>query len=103
MLALVIEKVTNLSYQGHEKIVFKPLEMTNTYVFDYEKTNQLQHHLIGNFSKIGILVIWVFWNKNIYYTKRFINLIWEKFSEFFPANFCKKAFIGYSNEHKGKK
>jgi hypothetical protein len=32
------------------KNVFKPLGMTNTYVFDYEKTNQLQLHLIEGIS-----------------------------------------------------
>jgi hypothetical protein len=35
------------------KIVFKPLGMTNTYVFDYEKTNQLQLHLIEGISMVN--------------------------------------------------
>jgi CubicO group peptidase (beta-lactamase class C family) len=37
MLALVIEKVTNLSYQDAMKNCFQTIRMTNTYVFDYEK------------------------------------------------------------------
>jgi CubicO group peptidase (beta-lactamase class C family) len=41
MLALVIE-ITNLSYQDAMKNCFQTIRMTNTYVFDYEKTNQLQ-------------------------------------------------------------
>jgi CubicO group peptidase (beta-lactamase class C family) len=55
MLALVIEKNQFIISRCHEKIVFKPLGMTNTYVFDYEKTNQ-QLHLIEEFLyELGLL------------------------------------------------
>jgi hypothetical protein len=54
MLALVIEKITNLSYQDAMKK--QTIRMTNTYVFDYEKTNQLQLHLIGiSLVELGLL------------------------------------------------
>jgi CubicO group peptidase (beta-lactamase class C family) len=54
MLALVIEKVTNLSYQDAMKRLFKPLGMTNTYVFDYEKDKSTLSHLIENFSMVEL-------------------------------------------------
>jgi hypothetical protein len=38
------------------KIVFKPLGMTNTYVFDYEKDKSTATHLIeGIYGKLGLL------------------------------------------------
>jgi CubicO group peptidase (beta-lactamase class C family) len=43
-------KKNNLSYQdAMRKIVFKPLGMTNTYVFDYEKDKSTATHLIEEF------------------------------------------------------
>jgi hypothetical protein len=41
MLALVIEKITIYHIKMPENC-FQTIRMTNTYVFDYEKTNQLQ-------------------------------------------------------------
>ena len=38
MLALIIEKITKLTYkEAMREMIFKPLGMKNTYVFDYER------------------------------------------------------------------
>jgi hypothetical protein len=51
------------------KNCFQTIRMTNTYVFDYEKTNQLQLHLIEEFlyGKWDYLDA-IYGDKNIYST-----------------------------------
>jgi hypothetical protein len=44
--------------------------MTNTYVFDYEKTNQLQLHLIEGISLWWDYLDAIYGDKNIYSTPR---------------------------------
>jgi CubicO group peptidase (beta-lactamase class C family) len=108
MLALVIEKVTSLSYQdAMRKIVFKPLGMTNTYVFDYEKDKlTATPSYRRNFSMLN----WdyldaIYGDKNIYSTPRdllkFDN--GRNSSKFMDPKLLKEAYIPYSNEYKGTK
>ncbi|GIZ07556.1 serine hydrolase [Flavobacterium sp. UMI-01] len=107
ILALIIEKVTGQNYKEAMKtIIFKPLGMTNTYVFDYDKDRQTANPSYrGNFS----LYYWdyldaIYGDKNIYSTPR--DLL--KFDmgrndpEFFKTELLKKSFIPYSNEYKGQ-
>jgi hypothetical protein len=49
------------------KIVFKPLGMTNTYVFDYEKTNQPPSYRKFLYGKWDYLDA-IYGDKNIYST-----------------------------------
>ncbi|WP_159799041.1 serine hydrolase [Flavobacterium sp. MK4S-17] len=108
MLALVIEKITGNNYRdAMQKMLFEPLGMKNTYVFDYEK-----HKATASRSYKGNNVLYgfdflddVYGDKNIYSTPR--DLL-----KFDLANYCnnfldpdlvKKVFRGYSYEHKGVK
>ncbi|WP_339920382.1 serine hydrolase domain-containing protein [uncultured Flavobacterium sp.] len=107
MLALVIEKVTGLPYKkAMEQIIFKPLEMNDTYVFDYEKDKETATPSYkGNFSKVNLDYLdGIYGDKNIYSTPRDLLKfdMGRNSPEFFPAKLLQKAFIGYSNEHKGK-
>jgi len=108
MLALVIEKVTGMAYKdAMEKIIFKPLGMTNTYVFDYEKDKKTATPSYrGNFSLVNMDYLdAIYGDKNIYSTPR--DLL--KFDDgrnsanFLDPKLLKLAYIGYSNEHKGTK
>jgi CubicO group peptidase (beta-lactamase class C family) len=107
MLALVIEKVTGLPYKkAMEQIIFKPLEMNDTYVFDYEKDKETATPSYrGNFSKVNLDYLdGIYGDKNIYSTPRDLLKfdMGRNSPEFFPTRLLQKAFIGYSNEHKGK-
>lgn len=106
LLALIIEKVTGQKYKDAMKtIIFKPLGMNDSYVFDYDKDRQT-----ANPSYKGNLVLYgwdfldaIYGDKNVYSTPR--DLL--KFDmgrndlEFFNPALLKKAFTGYSNERQG--
>ncbi|MFQ3173858.1 MAG: CubicO group peptidase (beta-lactamase class C family) [Flavobacterium sp.] len=108
MLALVIEKITGMSYKdAMEKIIFKPLAMKNTYVFDYDKDKKTATASYrANFSLINMDYLdAIYGDKNIYSTPR--DLL--KFDDgrnspnFLDPKFLKLAYIPYSNEYKGTK
>ncbi|WP_175513984.1 serine hydrolase domain-containing protein [Flavobacterium degerlachei] len=108
ILALVIEKVTGMKYiDAMEKIIFKPLGMTDTYVFDYEKDKKTATPSYrGNFSLVNMDYLdAIYGDKNIYSTPR--DLL--KFDDgrnsanFLDPKLLKLAYIAYSNEHKGTK
>ncbi|MCG9792362.1 serine hydrolase domain-containing protein [Flavobacterium algicola] len=107
ILALIIEKVTGQNYRDAMKtIVFKPLGMNDTYVFDYDKNRQTANPSYrGDFS----LYYWdyldaIYGDKNIYSTPRDLLKfdMGRNDAGFFKPELLKKAFVGYSNEHKGK-
>ncbi|MFV8376650.1 serine hydrolase domain-containing protein [Flavobacterium sp. LB1P62] len=108
MLALIIEKTTKLSYkEAMKQIIFKPLGMKNTFVFDYEKDkDSIAPSYKGNGVEIGKDYLdAVYGDKNIYSTPR--DLL--KFDRarnstaFLNSKLFQKVFIGYSNERKGEK
>jgi CubicO group peptidase (beta-lactamase class C family) len=108
MLALVIEKITGLTYiDAMEKIIFKPLGMTNTYVFDYKKDKKTAiASYKSNFSLINMDYLdAIYGDKNIYSTVR--DLL--KFDDgrnspnFLDPKLLKQAYTPYSNEYKGIK
>lgn len=108
MLALVIEKITGLTYiDAMEKIIFKPLGMTNTYVFDYKKDKKTAiPSYKSNFSLINMDYLdAIYGDKNIYSTVR--DLL--KFDDgrnspnFLDPKLLKQAYTPYSNEYKGIK
>lgn len=108
MLALVIEKVTHMNYRdAMKKIIFDPLGMKDTYVFDYEK-----HKETASRSYKGNNVLYgfdflddVYGDKNIYSTPRdllkFDMATYSK--DFLNPDLVKKVFKGYSYEHHGEK
>jgi CubicO group peptidase (beta-lactamase class C family) len=97
MLALIIEKVTGLTYkEAMSEIIFKPLSMRHTYVPSYK----------GNGAEIGFDYLDnVYGDKNIFSTVR--DLL--KFDrarnspDFLKPALLKEVFTGYSNERKGTK
>lgn len=108
MLALVIEKITGKKYKvAMQDLIFKPLKMNNTYVFDYEKDKATATPSYrGNFSLINMDYLdAIYGDKNIYSTPRdllkFDN--GRNSANFLDPKLLKLAFIGYSNERKGTK
>lgn len=108
ILALVIEKVTGMAYKdAMEKIIFKPLGMTNTYVFDYEKDKKTATPSYrGNFSLVNMDYLdAIYGDKNIYSTPRDLLKFdsGRNSANFLDPKLLKLAHIAYSNEHKGTK
>jgi len=106
MLALIIEKVTKMSYRNAmAEIIFKPLGMTNTFVLDFDKD---KHNVAPSYKanrvEIGIDYLdKVYGDKNIYSTPR--DLL--KFDRarnspsFLEPELLAQVYTGYSNERKG--
>ncbi|WP_255462927.1 serine hydrolase [Flavobacterium sp. GP15] len=108
MLALIIEKITKLSYEkAMNQIIFEPLHMKNTYVFDYarDKDSAVTSYK-GNKVEIGKDYLdAVYGDKNIYSTPR--DLL--KFDRarnspgFLTPELTAMVYKPYSNERKGTK
>ncbi len=108
MLALVIEKITHMNYRdAMKKIIFDPLGMKDTYVFDYEKHKETSSRSYkGNNVLYGFdFLDDVYGDKNIYSTPRdllkFDMATYSK--DFLNPDLVKKVFRGYSYEQKGVK
>jgi CubicO group peptidase (beta-lactamase class C family) len=108
MLALVIEKITNLSYkEAMKQIIFKPLAMNDTYVFDYETDKKTAvPSYKGNKMEIGLdFLDAIYGDKNIYSTPRDL-LKFDRArssSSFLNPKLLNQIYTGYSNERKGKR
>ena len=108
MLALIIEKITNMSYKkAMERMIFKPLSMKNTYVFDYEtdKDSAITSYK-GNKVEIGKDYLdAVYGDKNIYSTPRDLLKfdLARNAPDFLNPKLLKLVYTGYSNEHPGEK
>ena len=108
LLALIIEKVSGMRYhEAMNKLLFKPLGMKNTFVFDYEK----HHDTVSQTYKASKLRLafdhldLVYGDKNIYSTVRdLLKFDLATYSDkFFSAKLRKEIFKGYSYESKGEK
>lgn len=108
MLALIIEKITGLSYkEAMSEMIFKPLGMTHTYVFDDDKDKK---KIVPSYKGSGVEIGFdyldnVYGDKNIFSTVR--DLL--KFDrarqspDFLKPELLKQVYTGYSNERKGTK
>jgi CubicO group peptidase (beta-lactamase class C family) len=108
MLALVIEKVTKLPYQeAMNQIIFKPLGMKNTFVFDYEKDKaKIVPSYKANRVEIGKDYLdAVYGDKNIFSTPRdLLKFDRARYGEeFLEPALLAQVYKGYSNEREGKK
>ena len=108
MLALIIEKVTGLSFKdAMSKIIFKPLEMNNTFVMDFDKDKKtVVSSYKGNGIEIGMDYLdAIYGDKNIYSTPRDLLKLDQarNAATFLEPSLFKQVFEGYSNEHKGKR
>jgi CubicO group peptidase (beta-lactamase class C family) len=108
MLALIIEKITGLKYkEAMYQMIFKPLGMTHTYVFDDDKERKnIVPSYKGNGVEIGFDYLDnVYGDKNIFSTVR--DLL--KFDrarnapDFLKPALLKEVYTGQSNERKGTK
>lgn len=108
MLALIIEKVTKMSYRdAMAEIIFKPLGMNNTFVLDFDKDKKkVAPSYKANRVEIGIDYLdKIYGDKNIYSTPR--DLL--KFDRarnspsFLEPELLAQVYVGYSNERKGTK
>ncbi|HMI07037.1 MAG TPA: serine hydrolase domain-containing protein [Flavobacterium sp.] len=108
MLALVIEKITGMKYpEAMKTMIFEPLGMDHTYVFEYEKDRQTATPSYkGNMMEIGLDHLdAVYGDKNIYSTPR--DMLKFDLARNAPTFLNKKlreeVYQGYSNEHRGEK
>ena len=108
MLALIIEKITGLTYkEAMYQMIFKPLGMTHTYAFDDDKERKnIVPSYKGNGVEIGFDYLDnVYGDKNIFSTVR--DLL--KFDRarnapgFLKPALLKEVYTGQSNERKGTK
>lgn len=108
ILALVIEKITNTSYaEAMERLVFSPLQMKNTFVFDFEN----QKDTVSQSYKSTREIIpydqldAVYGDKNIYSTPQdLLKFDLAMYSnDFISEKLKKEIFKGYSYEKKGIK
>lgn len=106
MLALIIEKITGLSFkEAMKKIIFEPLEMKDTYVFDFKTDTETAYPSYkGNWVEIGLDYLdAIYGDKNIYSTPRDL-LKFDRArtgSTFLEPKLYDQIYTGYSNEHKG--
>lgn len=108
MLALIIENITKLSYEeAMKKIIFEPLGMKNTYVFDFERDKETAvTSYKGNKVEIGKDYLdAVYGDKNIYSTPRDLLKFDRARSsdQFLSKDLNKQMYQPYSNERKGTK
>ncbi|QYJ67778.1 serine hydrolase domain-containing protein [Flavobacterium litorale] len=108
MLALVIEKLTGMNYRdAMQEILFKPLGMNDTYVFDYDK-----HKESASMSYKGNNVLYdfdfldnIYGDKNIYSTPRdLLKFDLATYSDdFLSPELTEQIYKGYSYERRGIK
>jgi CubicO group peptidase (beta-lactamase class C family) len=108
VLASIIEKVTEMSYpQAMKEMVFKPLGMNDSYVFEHDKhlETALPSYKGSNIRLAYDYLDAVYGDKNIYSTPR--DLLKFDMARKAPTFLHKKLrdqiYVGYSNERKGTK
>ncbi len=107
ILAIILEKITNMSYpHAMKNVLFDPLELKNTFVFEYQKhKNQVSQSYKAN-KKFYDWDMYdaTYGDKNIYSTPRdLLRLYLATFSSFINKKLWEEAFSGYSFEKKGIK
>lgn len=108
MLALIIEKTTKLSYsKAMEQMIFTPLGMKNTYVFNYERDkDSAVTSYKGNKVEIGKDYLdAIYGDKNIYSTPRDVLKLDHARNNpnFLTPKLNALVYKPYSNERKGTK
>jgi CubicO group peptidase (beta-lactamase class C family) len=108
LLALVIEKITGMTYpEAIKSMIFQPLQMTDSYVFNYyTDIETATPSYKTNNQKYGMDYLdGVYGDKNIYSTPRdLLKLDIVRHTEgFFNPDLDQKIYQGYSYESKGTK
>ncbi len=108
ILALIVEKVTQLSFrEALQKMIFEPLNMKHSFVLDFDnEKHKVAPSYRGNKTEIGIDYLdKIYGDKNIYSTPRDL-LKFERARNspsFLNPKLLSEVYIGYSNEHPGTK
>ncbi len=107
LLAIIIEKVSGKSFASYmDQTFFTPIGMTNTFVFDINKTEKVLPSFKYNNRKEPMMFLdAVYGDKNIYSTARDM-LKWDialNSGKLFKQETLNEAFRGYSYERKGVK
>lgn len=100
ILALIIEKATGLNYRrAMKELVFKPLGMTNTYVFNYDTDRETA----SKSYRASTIFPWdqfdaLYGDKNIYSTPRdLVKFDLGTYSpDFIKPELLQQAYFGYS-------
>ncbi len=106
LLALVIEKINNMSYpEAMKKMLFEPLGMKNTFVFELEKQkNKVSKSYKSTWEEIPFDYLdAIYGDKNIYSTAQdILKLDLTTYSDTFLSKKIKElAYKGYSYERRG--
>ena len=106
VLALIIEKITGLPYpQAMERMIFKPLDMKNTFVFDVTKDKDIVSVSYKNNYQIVPYdyLDGIYGDKNIYSTPRDLLKfdLASQGPDFLSKELVEKMTKGYSYESKG--
>ncbi|MDD3773488.1 MAG: serine hydrolase domain-containing protein [Weeksellaceae bacterium] len=108
LLALIIEKVSGLSYpEAMQYMIFNPLEMNNTFVMEFDRDAKIvskSYYANGQFWDYDHLDK-TYGDKNIYSTPRdLLKMDVAMYSDkFLPKELKEKAWKGYSYEKEGTK
>lgn len=108
LLALIIEKVTGMKYRNAiQKMIFEPLEMKNSFVFDEEtpKEKATPSYKFNYIKYPFDFLDAIYGDKNIYTTPRDLlkfNLAVTS-PNFINQNLLNQVYKGYSYESKGEK
>lgn len=108
LLALIIEKATNKKYAATmNEMIFKPLGMKNTFVFDdLKKKDEVSQSYKNNYLRLAFEFLdQVYGDKNIYSTPRdLLKFETATYSDAFLSKKMKaEMFKGYSYETKGQR
>lgn len=107
ILALIVEKVTGLNFRtAMSEMIFKPLGMKNTYVFDYHKHKDTcsQSYIRRRHYQFNYLDD-VYGDKNVYSTARdLLKFDIATYSpDFLSGSLRNQVYKGYSFEKRGAK
>lgn len=105
-LALIIEKITKMDYPtAMQKLIFDPLEMKNTFVFDLKKDSKTasQSYKGNKIKYANNYLDDIYGDKNIYSTPRdLLKFDMATYSTaFLNKKLLKEVFKGYSYESRG--
>ena len=108
LLALLIERITGMRYKlAMKKIIFEPLGMKHTFVFDDESGKEIATPSYkGNYRKYAFdFLDAVYGDKNIYSTPRDLLKfdLARNAPGFLSKSLLKEVYKGYSYESKGTK
>ena len=106
MLALIIEKVSKIPFpQAMQEIVFKPLKMEHTYIFQQKDTVTASQSFFNGNNKLYPLdrLDLIYGDKNVYTTPRdLLNFSKALFAKnFLRSDLMKMVFTPFSHENPG--